>query len=408
MELLNKKVFNVSTKWLGILIVGLILVTSIVALAGQSASKTGDKSEHRIVTVYDRGTIRAFVSEQKTVGEALEENGFELDDRDTVEPSRDEEMVATDYRVNIYRARPVVVIDGETRIKIMSPYQTAQHIAKDAGIILHREDIGELHRSRDYIGDGAGLQMMVKRATPLKLDLYGKVTEVRTQAQTIGEMLDEKKIILGENGRVSLALSTKITAGLEVRVWREGKQTITLDQAIPFETERIFDADREVGYRQVQANGVEGVKAITYEVEIKDGIELSRQEIAQIVTKPPVKQIEVIGIKPGPNALTKSKGAQYFTDSKGVSHRETYYDLPMGVVMGSCGQGGYYTVRPGDGAKVDRDGYVIVAANYGNYPKCSVVETSMGPGKVYDTGGFALRHPHGFDLATDWTRADGI
>ena len=31
----------------------------------------------------------------------------------------------------------------------------------------------------------------------------------------------------------------------------------------------------------------------------------------------------------------------------------------------------------------------------------------MGPGKVYDTGGFAARYPHGFDLATDWTNNDG-
>ena len=31
----------------------------------------------------------------------------------------------------------------------------------------------------------------------------------------------------------------------------------------------------------------------------------------------------------------------------------------------------------------------------------------MGPGKVYDTGGFAAKHPHGFDLATDWTNGDG-
>ena len=102
--------------------------------------------------------------------------------------------------------------------------------------------------------------------------------------------------------------------------------------------------------------------------------------------------------------MTKAKSAQQFTDSRGISHRETYYDLPMNVVINACGGGGY-TVRA-DGAKVDKDGYILVAANYGNYPRCSVVETSMGPGKVYDTGGFAVRHPHGFDLATDWTNGD--
>lgn len=105
------------------------------------------------------------------------------------------------------------------------------------------------------------------------------------------------------------------------------------------------------------------------------------------------------------NPLTKAKGAQIFTDSKGVAHRETYYDLPMNIVIGACGRGGY-AVRA-DGAKIDKDGYVLVAANYRNYPRCSVVETSLGPGKVYDTGGFAARHPHGFDLATDWTNRDG-
>jgi hypothetical protein len=79
----------------------------------------------------------------------------------------------------------------------------------------------------------------------------------------------------------------------------------------------------------------------------------------------------------------------------------------MSVVMQSCGQGGRYYVRP-DGAKVDNQGYIIVAASYVSYSKCSIVETSLGLAKVYDTGGFATRFPYGFDLATDWSVADGL
>ena len=74
--------------------------------------------------------------------------------------------------------------------------------------------------------------------------------------------------------------------------------------------------------------------------------------------------------------------------------------------MQSCGQGGRYNVRP-DGAKVDAQGYIIVAGNYARYPKCSIVETSLGLAKVYDTGGFVARFPDGFDLATDWSLPDG-
>lgn len=113
-----------------------------------------------------------------------------------------------------------------------------------------------------------------------------------------------------------------------------------------------------------------------------------------------------VSFQPKLNALTSSKGAQIYVDGDSVAHRETYYDLPMNVVIKSCGTTNTYIIRS-DGAKIDQDGYVLVAANLAAYPKCTIVDTSMGPGKVYDTGGFATRHPYGFDLATDWTNYDG-
>lgn len=124
-----------------------------------------------------------------------------------------------------------------------------------------------------------------------------------------------------------------------------------------------------------------------------------------IVSRAKVEEPVRVSFQPKPNALTKSKGAQVYVDGNGVAHRETYYDLPMAVTMHSCGAGNSYTIRS-DGAKVDQDGYILVAANLAAYPRCTVVDTSMGPGKVYDTGGFAVRHPYGFDLATDWTNYD--
>lgn len=376
--------------------------------APQFSPSTGAQDDsRRLISVYDRGLLLSFLTDQPTIADALKENGIELDPRDTVEPSRDEELVAPSYKVNIYRARPVIVVDGAVRSKIMTPYQTVSQIASDAGITMYPEDTAELRPSADFIGDGAGLQMTIDRSVVVKLDLYSKKAEVRTQGDTIAEMLEEKGIVLGRDGRTSLPLNTPITAGMEVRVWQEGKSTVTIEQPEPFVTEKIYDADRNIGYKVVKTPGVNGIRSITYEIEVKDGAEIARREIASIVTQPSSKQVEIIGIKSLPNALTKSKGAQIFVDSKGVSHRETYYDLNMSVVMWACGQGGKYSVRF-DGAKVDADGYVIVAANYGIYPRCTVVETSMGPGKVYDTGGFVVRHPYGFDLATDWSRQDGI
>ncbi|MFY9228035.1 MAG: ubiquitin-like domain-containing protein [Candidatus Microsaccharimonas sp.] len=381
-----------------------LLILSVIGIGSVAVAQEQDG---RLVTVYDRGTTQVFLSTDKTIGEALKANGIELDSHDTVEPSVTEEMVASEYSVNIYRARPVVVVDGAVRIKTISPYQTAVQIAKDVGITLYDGDVVDVRPLTDFITDGAGLELKISRATPLVLDLYGKKTTIRTQAKTVGGMLKEKNIVLGVNGRASVPLETPVSLGMEIRIWREGKQTISVDQEIPAASQIVYDADRPLGYRIVQTKGVPGIRSVTYELEIKEGVEVSRIEIANIVTRNAVNQIEVIGLRNDGSGLTQSRGAQFYIDSKGVSHRETYYDLNMRVVMQSCGQGGLYSVRP-DGAKVDAQGYIIVAANYGNYPKCTLVETSLGTGKVYDTGGFATRYPHGFDLATDWSNPDGI
>lgn len=383
---------------------------AIVVLAGvgvgflqaASAQEVGG----RLVTVHDRGVSTVFITHEKTLASALEAQGIELQAHDAVEPSRDEELIAPDYQVNIYRARPVTVIDGAVRQRIMTPFQSTEKIANDAHVALYPEDRTSLEQSSDMLYDGAGLVLRVDRAIDFTLDLYGKKTQVRTHERAVGEMLKQKGIQLGVQDRVGVALETQIAKGMEVRVWREGRQTISEDRVTPFGSEIVYDADRPLGYRNIKTKGVPGVRSVTYEIEIRDGKELYRKEIASIATAEPKKEQLAIGIQGLDAGLKKSKGVVHFTDSKGVTHRETYYDLDMGVVMRSCGQGGRYTVRF-DGMKIDADGYIIIAANYALYPKCSVVETSAGPGKVYDTGGFVLRHPHGFDLATDWTIPNG-
>lgn len=393
------------------IVIGCLLILAIgffIVSARTAGAETTPVNGERLITIHDAGVDRVILTRASTLGEALKGAGVVLNEQDLVEPGLDHELVASNYDVNVYRARPVTIVDGSVRQKVLSPYHTAMQIAKQAGITLYAEDEAEVAvntvtASREDIG----LEMTVKRATPFTLTLYGKTTTARTQATTVGEMLKEKDIKLEANDRVSVATSTAINPELTVRVWREGKQTVTIEEEVNFETEIIKDTDRPVSYKEVKTPGAKGSRNVTYEVTVQDGHEVARTEIASLVTKEPVKQVEIVGAKTSSRPLTKAMGVNQFTDSNGVTHRETYYDLPMKVVMGNCGAGGFYTVR-GDGAKVDRDGYVIIAANLSRYPRCSVVETSLGMGKVYDTGGFAAKHPDGWDLATDWSDNNGI
>ncbi len=380
--------------------------TANFALA-QGQEKIGDGD--RLITVYDNGSEKTIVTKAATIASALEQANIAVESADAVEPALDTQLVAKSYSVNIYRARPVVVVDGEQKTRVMTAAQSPAKIAESAGVTLYAEDETNVARVNDVLSDGgAGLTMTIDRATAVNLVLYGQNNQIRTQAKTVGDLLDEKGVKMDAADTLNTNRSASITDGMTIEVWRNGTQTVTQDEAIPFETEQIQDADQPAGYKAVKEAGQDGVKSVTYEIEMRNGQEISRKEIQSVTSKEPKKQIEIVGVKVKPGqGLTKSMGVNQFTDSRGVTHRETYYDLPMNRVMQNCGQGGYYTVRE-DGVKVDRDGYVIIAANLGIYPRCSVVETSVGPGKVYDTGGFAAYHPHGWDIATDWTNYNGV
>lgn len=390
----------------GLAIAGLLVFTATFALANHVSAGNEDNAKNgRLITIHDRGREKVVLTHAQTVRDALAAAGIKTNGDDIVEPKLDSQLIATDYSVNIYRARPVIVADGMVKQKVMTAAQTPKDIAKSAGISLRPEDKTALATSGNIANDGVSVVLSVNRAMAVTLQLYGAPTQVFSHAATVGDMLEQKGIRLSSDDTVTPELSATLTSDMTVTVWREGVQTATVEEPVAFSVRKVQDADQPIGYSSIQTPGKEGRKNVTYEITAAAGKETARKAIQSITTQEPVEQVEIIGIKPGPNSLTKSKGAQHFTDSKGVVHRETYYDLPMNVVMGACG-GGAYSVRA-DGAKVDKDGYILIAAHLGNYPRCSIVETSMGLGKVYDTGGFTAKHPHGFDLATDWTKADG-
>lgn len=382
-----------------------IFVCSLVSASSVLAAEESPSTlRQHIVTIYDQGTKRVVLTGSSTVKQTLEQANISLSAHDRVEPALDTQYAANEYTVNIYRAYPVTIVDGMKREHLLTPRTTADDIARDAKLELQDEDVLTLEQSTDVLADGIGSRLVIDRATPVTLMLYGGVSQVYTQADTVEELLEEHDVALAADDTISISKETGITAGMTVEVWRDGLQTVTVEQATDFAVRQVLAVDQPVGFREVQTPGVKGKKNVVYEIIRENGQEVSRKVLQEIVVQEPKEQVELVGNK-GANPLTKSKGAHHFVDSRGVSHRETYYDLPMNIVMNACG-GGNYSVRE-DGAKIDAEGYILIAANLGNYPRCSIVETSMGLGRVYDTGGFALRHPHGFDLATDWTNGDG-
>jgi uncharacterized protein YabE (DUF348 family) len=353
-----------TTIWsVGIAVAIILFLSLFFVIHSRASALTGSG---RLITIHDRGDEKVFLSNAATVGDALKQEGITLDSHDVVEPAASQPLVASEYQVNIYRARPVTVVDGPIREKIDTAYQTVDQIAKDAGITLYPEDETTLSQSDDLLADGPGLELTITRATAFNFTLYGTTSVARTQGKTVGEMLSQKGITLGANDKVSVPLTTPITADMSVQVWREGTQTITVTEPITFDTQTIQDADQDVSYKAVQTPGVNGSKNVTYTVDIRDGQEVSRTAIASIVLTQPTTEIDVIGTKLAPGANVSADQVSIMTQA-GIAASDQGY-----VAYIVSHEGGWCAVRwQGDATCIDHGsapatlGYGLVQATPG-------------------------------------------
>ena len=309
MRILTKKKTVISGVSIAISCLLAVVIGFFIVSTRTAGAEAKPVNGERLLTVHDGGVDRVILTRATNLSDAFKEADITLDPQDLVEPGLDHELVASNYDINVYRARPVTIVDGSVRQKVLSPYQTAPQIAQQAGITLYPEDQADVDVSTVNAGyQDVGLQMTVDRAMPFTFVLYGKTMTARTQATTVEAMLKEKDITLGPNDRVSVDGSTAISPDLTVRVWREGKQTVTVDEEVSFETETIKDADRPTSYKEVKTPGTKGSRSVTYEVTVQDGQEVARTEIASLVTKEPVKQVEVVGSKlPTPTNPTEAQ-----------------------------------------------------------------------------------------------------
>ena len=266
-------------------------------------------SDQHVLTIHDRGDEQVLITKASTLGEALKLAGIEISaGHDVVEPSLDSELVASNYSINIYRARPITVVDGVVKRNITTAEQTPERIAKAAGITIYNEDQTDFSAPSDILSNGSSQVMSIDRATVVQFTLYGKHAEVRTRATTVEEFLKEKSIKIGANDYLSVDKGQAISAGMAIELWREGKQTVTVEEEVDFEIEKVQDANREAGYREVKTPGVKGKRNATYEIEMKNGQEASRTEIASVTIEEPKKQVEIIGAKlPTPTNPTEAQ-----------------------------------------------------------------------------------------------------
>lgn len=228
----------------GVIIIAMVFSSVSKAITmntfAEGSGISGDITEPHFVTIHDQGKKLTVKTSAVTVGEALERAGIEIAETDIVEPFKTTLINFDNFHINIYRSRPVTLIDGVIKKTIMAASYDPKTIAENAGLSIYDGDEVKMVASTDIIETG---------------------------------LSNTYKII------------------------RNGGQTATVETTIPYPEETKEDGSLSQGETKLLQAGEEGRKVAKYEVNFKDGVEVSRVLVSEEVVKEPVARITAVGSK---------------------------------------------------------------------------------------------------------------
>lgn len=183
-----------------------------------------------------------------TVREVLIANDIPFSADDRVEPGLDAKVRGGET-INIYKAREITIVDGET--------------------------------------------------TTVRKTTYRKVEDI----------LKELNITLGEKDTVTPELSSEVAEVDTIKILRTGTTTETKTEAIKFETKEEKDDSKYVDEKVTKVEGKDGQKEVTYNVVLENGKEVSRTVASEKVLTEATVQVVVVGTKQRPVA-TQAQATQ--------------------------------------------------------------------------------------------------
>ena len=131
----------------------------------------------------------------------------------------------------------------------------------------------------------------------------GNTTTVRkTTYKKVEDILKELNITLGEKDEVTPGLNSEVATVDTIKIARTGKTTETKKEVIKFETKEEKDDSKYVDEKVTKVEGKNGEKEVTYNVVRENGKEVSREVASEKVITEATAKVVVVGTKQRPAA----------------------------------------------------------------------------------------------------------
>lgn len=229
---------------------------------------------------------------EPTVGALLNKLHITLNLGDVVEPSVNTPITQDNFRINVYRSIPVEIVEGGQTTFTFSAAATPRAIVQQAGITIYPADGVEAVPVNNFVTQHTvAEQIVIVPATPVNLNVYGTPTVTRTHAKTVGQLLSQNNITLGNGDSVQPSVTTPITPNIQIFLIHSGTKISTVQQSITTPVQTILDDSLTFGTSAIRQQGSPGTEILTYQDNLQNGVIVSQTLLQTIVTQPAVPEI---------------------------------------------------------------------------------------------------------------------
>ncbi len=242
------------------------------------------------------------------------------------------------------------------------------------------------------------------KSYPVFVTCGENTVEIEFKGGTVADALALAGFTADSDDFVNLSLDTEITETVYIDYTRIDYVTSSVTEAISFNTETVYDGNKDKGYVAYTQNGVNGEKELTYTEKLVNGISAEKTLASETVLTQPVNAVKVVG--------TKEKVVNTSKNVKSISTLTPAFDIELDANGNPVNYKSKKTVRAtaytytGNNCSTGvapQPGYIAVNPKvipYGTkmYIKSADGSIIYGYAVAADTGGFIRRYPEGVDL----------
>lgn len=216
--------------------------------------------------------------------------------------------------------------NAENSIVVKTRQTTVGKLLSENNIVIGEYDNVSRLNDEELSDDFA---ITIRRGVPFTVTTAEGAVNVSATKATVGEALVEAGFAVGEADEVTPPKETALSAGMNVTVAKITVSEEVAEKNIAYTTVKKETDSLYKGEKKTVQYGENGVKEVTYRITKRDGEEIDREVISERVISEPTEEIIQIGTKvkasaPASAATLPSRGALRYKAS--YKMRATAYD----------------------------------------------------------------------------------